>query len=153
MSGDQGGHHDAHSLAASNNLTLEACYRGHLNHLLSSLTEHFYRRLRCVYVLCVAIQVYVWHRKGCDGNAVVQTGYRHGSGTLATLLGCGKTPLSPPESAPSHHNKTPNHMEVCRDATQCHSVGVNHSATDSLWASTEERQRDESVKTATDKTT
>lgn len=35
--------------------------------------------LRRVRVLCVAIQACVWHRKGCDGNAVVQTGYRHGS--------------------------------------------------------------------------
>lgn len=76
--------------------------------------------LHRVCVLCVAIQVRVWHRKGCDGNAVVQTGYRHGSETLATLLGCGKTPLSPPESTPSHHNK---HPAIWR------SVGMPPSAT------------------------
>lgn len=49
----------------------------------------------------------MWHRKGCDGNAVVQTWDRHGSETPATVLGCGETPLSPPESPATTTNTQP----------------------------------------------
>lgn len=96
---------------------------GRLNHLfLSPLTERIFMCVLCLQRVCVlrvAIQVCVWHRKGCDGNAVVQAGNRHGSETLATVLGCGKTPLSLPVSTPIHHNK---HPAICR------SVGMPPSA-------------------------
>lgn len=118
MPGDRGGHHDAQSLVAPAYPTLEACYsRASKSPLYKIL---FDQRLLCVFfclwhvcVLRVAIQACVWHRKGCDGNAVFQTGYRHGSETLATVLGCGKTPPSSPESTPSYHNK---HPAICRSA-------------------------------------
>ena len=100
-----------HSLVAPDDPTIETCYsRASKSPFSSSLTEN----ILCVFcgygyvcVLRVAIQACVWHRKGCDGNAVVETGYRYGSETLATVLGCGRTPLSPPESTTSHHNKNP----------------------------------------------
>lgn len=112
---------------------------GRLNHLFYLLwLKTFYVRFvfTASLCLCVAIRACVWHRKGCDGNAVAQTGYRHGSETPTTALGCGKTPLSPPESTPSHHNKRP---AICR------SVGMPPSAwvlaLPTVWGHQKKRDR------------
>ena len=76
--------------------------------------------LRHVCVLCVAIQACVWHRKGWDGNAVIQTWHRHGSETPATVLGCGETPLSPPESPATTTNTQPYvGLSRCRPVPGC----------------------------------
>lgn len=120
MYGDHGGHHDAHSQLAPDNPTLEACYGGASKSpfFKSSLTEHILC-VFCVYAMFMFCALLSRRVCGTGKGATGMLLFRQGTDMAQrALLGCGKTPLSPPESTPSHHNK---HPAICRsvgDATQ-----------------------------------
>lgn len=107
-------------LLAPDDPTSETCYnRERLNCLFYLLWHFLFCLLWRFFLFCALLSKRVWHGNGRDRNALLQTGHRHDWDALATVLGCGKTPLSSLESTPSHHNK---HPAICR------SVGMPPSA-------------------------
>lgn len=102
----KGGHHDAQNLVLSGRWLLEPSYSTvpkwpffSFLFFFLSLNTFYVCFVFTVLVFCALVtQDVCGTEKGCDGNGIAQTGYRHGSETPTTVLGCGKTPLSPPES-------------------------------------------------------